>query len=91
VHDDVFDVVRRKRVAIAYDADGIERRVVARGGRIELERVVHGFPVIAEPLGELVQLEAVLRTRESRAEAAVLAFEHVLDPGIADACEQSGV
>src|SRR5207237_5805070 len=49
---------------------------------VELERDAHCLPGVAEAGGELGEIEAVGRAREGGAEAAVLAFEDVLD-----ACE----
>src|SRR6202030_199186 len=81
VDDDLLDLVRRERPLGADGAYGIERGVVAAHAGIELERDAHGLPHAAEAGGQLVQLKAVLRARERRAEPAVLALEHIHDAG----------
>ena len=58
---------------------------------IKLQRHAHGLPDFAEILDEFVELEAVGRAREGRAETAIFALKHILNAGVALLCEKRAV
>ena len=88
MHHDRRDLVGRERPPRADRPDGVERGVVAADAGIEFERHAHGLESLAEPRGQLGEVELVARAGERGAEAAVRAFEHVGDAGEALLGEQ---
>src|SRR6185369_8835452 len=81
VDDDLLNVFWPKFVFRLESADRIQGGVVAADAGVELERDAHRLPGAAEAGGELGEVEAVARAGEGGAEAAVFAFEDVLDAG----------
>src|SRR5580658_5876692 len=81
VHDDLVDVVERERPALADVADGVERGVVTADAGIEFQRNAHGLEAFAEARAQLFEIEAIVRARERRAEAAIRRLEYVDDAG----------
>ena len=69
----------------------VERGVVAADAGIEFERDAHGLEALAEPGAQLREIEAVLRARKRRAEAAIRRLEHVDDAGKTLARQQRGI
>ncbi len=91
MHDDRGDIVRTEGCLILHVSDGIERRVVAADARIEFQRNAHGFPRTAELPRQLIEIEAVVRARERRTEAAVGRFKNVDDSSEAGLREQRAI
>jgi hypothetical protein len=69
----------------------VEGGVVAADAGIELESDAHRLEALAQARAELCEIEAVLRARERRAEAAIGRLEHVDDAGEAVPGEQRAV
>ena len=65
--------------------------MIAAHARIELQRDVHGLEALAEAVDQLRQIEAVRRTRERAAKAAIRVFEDVDDAGEAVLRQQRAI
>ena len=64
-HDDLLHVLRAEAALLLHVADGIEGGVVGADAGVELERDAHRLPGRAQPGGELLQVEMVVRLREA--------------------------
>src|SRR5579864_7898246 len=91
VHDDLLDIVERKRPAGADVADGVERGVVAADAGIEFQGNAQGLEALTETGAQLREIEAVVRARERRAEAAIGRLEHINDAGETVLCQEGAV
>src|SRR5258708_33385778 len=80
--DDLHHLVDRKRPPGLDVADAVERRMVAADAGIEFQRDLERLETLPETIGQRREIIAVVGARESGAEAAIFALEHVLDAGV---------
>ena len=65
--------------------------MVGADAGIELQRNLHGLEPVAQAIGKRGEVEAIRGARKGRAEAAIFALKHILNPGVALLCEKRAV